>query len=209
MNSMDTKHGSATRLKLMETARELFIAKGVDRVGVREIASKAGVNLSLMNYYFQSKENLLEEIFEQSIKDNGQKIRQILNADLPLCEKIKLYINTYIDVLTEDPLLVPFVLSIIHRNAEQAPRLKSVHSLYNTEAFSKQLKHEAELGHIRNIDPEQFFISMISLILFPFAIKPLISYRMSLTKEQMATFLEDRREHIYDMLMASLKPVKE
>jgi len=26
---------------LMETARELFIAKGVDRVGVREIASKA------------------------------------------------------------------------------------------------------------------------------------------------------------------------
>ncbi|MBC7124698.1 MAG: TetR family transcriptional regulator, partial [Bacteroidales bacterium] len=37
---MDTKHGNATRLKLMETARELFIAKGVDSVGVREIASK-------------------------------------------------------------------------------------------------------------------------------------------------------------------------
>ncbi len=203
---MDTKHGSATRLKLMETARELFIAKGVDRVGVREIAAKAGVNLSLMNYYFQSKENLLEEIFEQSIKDNGQKIRQILNAELPLDSKIKLYVNTYTDVLVEDPLLVPFVLSIIHRNAEQAPRLKSVHSLYNTEAFSKQLRQEAEKGHIRNIDPEQFFISMISLILFPFAIKPLIAYRMGLNSEEMAKFLEDRREHIYIMLMATLRP---
>ena len=29
---MDSKQGNATRLKLMETARELFIAKGVDRV---------------------------------------------------------------------------------------------------------------------------------------------------------------------------------
>ncbi|MDI3527490.1 MAG: TetR/AcrR family transcriptional regulator [Tenuifilum sp.] len=203
---MDTKHGSATRLKLMETARELFIAKGVDRVGVREIATKAGVNLSLMNYYFRSKENLLEEIFEQSIKDNGQVLRGILNEDLPLEEKIYKYVNTYIDILTEDPLLVPFVLSIIHRNAEQAPRLKAVHTLYNTETFSNQLKHEAEVGKIRKIDPEQFFISMISLILFPFAIKWLIGYRMTFTPEQMAKFLEDRREHVYDMLINSLRP---
>jgi AcrR family transcriptional regulator len=203
---MDTKHGNATRLKLMETARELFIAKGVDRVGVREIASKAGVNLSLMNYYFQSKENLLEQIFEQSIKDNGQKIRQILNADMPLDQKIKTYINAYIDILTDDPLLVPFVLSIIHRNAEQASRLKAVHTLYNTETFSNQLKHEAELGNIRKVDPEQFFISMISLILFPFAIKWLIGYRMTLSNEQMTQFLEDRREHVYDLLMNSLRP---
>ncbi|HBI80656.1 MAG TPA: hypothetical protein DDY04_01565 [Bacteroidales bacterium] len=203
---MDTKHGSETRLKLIETARELFIAKGVDRVGVREIASKAGVNLSLMNYYFQSKENLLEQIFELSIKENGLKIRQILNADLPLDEKIKLYINTYIDILIEDPLLVPFVLSIIHRNTEQTTRLKATHNLYNTEAFSNQLKHEAELGNIRKVDPEQFFISMISLILFPFAIKWLIGYRMALNQEQMAKFLEDRREHVYDLLMHSLRP---
>ena len=133
-------------------------------------------------------------------------IRDRLNADMPLAEKIKVYINTYIDILTEDPLLVPFVLSIIHRNAEQASRLKAVHTLYNTETFSNQLKHEAELGNIRKVDPEQFFVSMISLILFPFAIKWLIGYRMTLSNEQMAQFLEDRREHVYDLLMSALRP---
>ena len=107
---MDSKQGNATRLKLMETARELFIAKGVDRVGVREIATKAGVNLSLMNYYFQSKENLLEQIFETSIKEDGQRLRQILNTDKPLEQKIKEYVYEYIEVLSNDPLLVPFVL---------------------------------------------------------------------------------------------------
>lgn len=202
---MDSKQGNATRLKLMETARELFIAKGVDRVGVREIATKAGVNLSLMNYYFQSKENLLEQIFETSIKEDGQRLRQILNTDKPLDQKVREYVYEYIDVLSNDPLLVPFVLSIINRNAEQAPRLKSVHTLYNTEAFSKQIKTEVDKGNIKPVDPEQFYISMVSLILFPFAIKPLVKYRLGLADEEMAKVLKSRKEHVYEMLMASLK----
>jgi AcrR family transcriptional regulator len=202
---MDSKQGNTTRLKLMETARELFIAKGVDRVGVREIATKAGVNLSLMNYYFQSKENLLEQIFESSIKEDGQRLRQILNSDKPLEQKIKEYVYEYTDVLSSDPLLVPFVLSIIHRNAEQAPRLKSVHTLYNTEAFSKQIRAEVEKGHIKSVDPEQFYISMISLILFPFAIKPLVKYRLGLKDDEIAKVLKSRKEQVYEMLMASLK----
>ncbi|HPD95872.1 MAG TPA: TetR/AcrR family transcriptional regulator [Tenuifilaceae bacterium] len=202
---MDTRQGNATRQKIMETARELFIAKGVDRVGVREIALKAEVNLSLMNYYFQSKENLLEQIFEDSIKDTGHKLKQILNADVTLDVKIKNFIDFYVDILREDPLLVPFVLSIIHRNAEQAPRLKAVSTLYNTEAFSKQVRAEIESGNIRPTDPEQLFISMISLILFPFAIKPLVKYRMALTDSDMEKFLMARKEHIYNIIMCSIK----
>lgn len=202
---MDSKQVNATRLKLMETARELFIAKGVDRVGVREIATKAGVNLSLMNYYFQSKENLLEQIFESSIKDYGQKLKHILNSDKSLEEKVREYVNVYIDALTEDPLLVPFVLSIIHRNAEQAPRLKAVSTLYNTDVFSSQIRAEVDKGSIKPVDPEQFYINMVSLILFPFAIKPLTMYRLGLNDEDMDKFLRSRKEHVFDMLMASLK----
>ncbi|MGE0078191.1 MAG: TetR/AcrR family transcriptional regulator [Bacteroidales bacterium] len=202
---MDSKQVNLTRLKLMETARELFIAKGVDRVGVREIATKAGVNLSLMNYYFQSKENLLEQIFEDSIKDHGHRVRQILNSDKGLEEKILEYVNVYTDMLIDDPLLVPFVLSIINRNAEQAPRLKSVNTLYNTDIFSKQLRSEIEKGNIRAIDPEQFYVSMLSLILFPFAIKPLVRYRLGVTDEEVIKVLKSRKHHVYDILMASLK----
>ena len=202
---MDSKQVNTTRLKLMETARELFIAKGVDRVGVREIATKAGVNLSLMNYYFQSKENLLEQIFEISIKDYGHRLRQILNSDKSLEQKSHEYVCVYIDLLCEDPLIVPFVLSIIHRNAEQAPRLKAVNTLYNTDAFSKQLRREAEKGNIKPTDPDQFFVSMISLILFPFAIKSLVKYRLGYTDEEIAKILKSRKEHVYDMLISSLK----
>ena len=102
-----------TKQKILATATDLFLEKGVDRVGVREIATKAGVNLSLMNYYFQSKENLFDTIFEMLVKEKALKTREILETDAPLEQKIKDYTFAYIDLIIERPILVSFVLSVI------------------------------------------------------------------------------------------------
>lgn len=197
--------GNTTRDKLIETAKELFLTKGVDRVGVREIAAKAGINLSLMNYYFRSKEILFETIFELLIKDKTLMLRQILNSDQPIEQKIKEYVFTYIDILVSDPILVSFVLSTIHRNPDKIHKIKAVANLYNTELFCSHLAEEANAGRIRSIDPEQFYISMISLILFPFAIKPLISDRNNFDEKSMEKFLLSRKQIIYEMLIATIK----
>mgnify|MGYP001258216565 CR=1 FL=1 len=202
---MDTSIGNTTRDKLIETAKELFLTKGVDRVGVREIATKAGINLSLMNYYFRSKEKLFETIFENVISDKAVALRQILDSELPVEEKIKRYVNTYIDILVTDPLHVSFVLSVVHRNYDNVGKMKGIANLYNTEKFIAQLKHENEKGNIRPVDPEQIFISMISLILFPLAIKPLIMERNKFDDKAMEKFILDRKDVVYKMLMDSIK----
>lgn len=202
---MDIKHGNTTRAKLLATARELFITKGVDRVGVREIATKAGVNLSLMNYYFQSKENLLDQIFEVSIKEIASKQKEILNSEKSLEDKIREFVYSYIDFLCADPMLVSFVLSILHRNSGQSPNLKSVEMLYNSDYFARQIKIEVEMGTIKPLDPEQLYVSMVSLILFPFSIKPLIMGRIQATNAEMTIFFESRKEHIFEMIMSAIR----
>ncbi|RPH28890.1 MAG: TetR/AcrR family transcriptional regulator [Bacteroidales bacterium] len=202
---MDASAANSTRDKLIETAKELFLTKGVDRVGVREIATKAGINLSLMNYYFRSKEMLFEAIFEMLINEKALVLKQILDSDKPLEEKIRSYVYTYIDILIEDPLLVSFVLSAIHRNNEKIVNLKAIYNLYNTDSFVAQLKREADLGRIKPIEPEQFYVSMISLILFPFSIKPLIADRNRLDERAAKLFLVERKKTIYEMLIASIR----
>lgn len=197
--------GNTTREKLIETAKELFLTKGVDRVGVREIATKAGINLSLMNYYFRSKEKLFETIFEMLINEKAIALKQILDSDKPVEEKIRDYVYKYVDILVEDPLLVSFVMSIIHRNNDKIAKMKGMANLYNSDPFVAQLNKEAQAGKIRHIDPEQFYISMISLILFPFSIKPLISDRNKFDEKAMANFLQERKKAIYEMLIASIK----
>ncbi|HNV80567.1 MAG TPA: TetR/AcrR family transcriptional regulator, partial [Tenuifilaceae bacterium] len=167
------RNSQKTREKILKTATKLFLQKGVDQVGVREIAAKAGINLSLMNYYFQTKENLFETIFDSLVMDKAIKLRSILESDLPIEKKIRDYTNTYIDMLIGNPLLVSFVVSSLHRSPEQLKSMNAVVALYNSEVFCKHLISEAEAGRIRRVDPEQLYISMISLILFPFAIKEL------------------------------------
>jgi len=202
---MDASTGNTTREKLIETAKELFLTKGVDRVGVREIATKAGINLSLMNYYFRSKEMLFEAIFEMLINEKAGVLKQILDSDKSLEEKIKSYVYTYIDLLIEDPLLVSFVLSAVHRNNEKIASMKAIFNLYNTDLFSAQLRREVEAGTIKPIDPEQFYVSMISLILFPFSIKPLIVDRNKLDERTAKLFLIERKRAVYEMLIASIR----
>lgn len=202
---MDASSGNTTREKLIETAKELFLTKGVDRVGVREIATKAGINLSLMNYYFRSKEMLFEAIFEMLINEKAVGLKQILDSDKPLEEKIKDYVYSYIDILIDDPLLVSFVLSVIHRNNDKIANMKAIFNLYNTDSFAAQIRYEVELGKIRPVDPEQFYVSMISLILFPFSIKPLIADRNKLDERATKLFLVERKRAVYEMLIASIR----
>ncbi len=197
-----------TEQKIFDAATELFLEKGVDRTSVREIAAKAGINLALMNYYFRSKENLFDAIFTMLVKKNSQELIRILNSDLELKEKICQYVHVYIDMLSENPLLVSFVMAILHRSRERITEMKAISSLYATDQFTKQLIEEAKKGNIRRTDPTHFFVDMLSLIAFPFAIKMLIMDKNHFTEKEFQAFIRERKERIPDILMDSMRPCK-
>lgn len=54
------------RASIIDAARMLFIESGADRVSARRIAAAAGVDPSLVRYYFGSLEALLEEALRPS-----------------------------------------------------------------------------------------------------------------------------------------------
>lgn len=194
-----------TEQKIFDAATELFLEKGVDRTSVREIASKAGINLALMNYYFRSKENLFDSIFSSLVKKNSEDLVRILNSDLELHDKVRQYVHVYIDMLSENPLLVSFVMAILHRSRERITEMKAITSLYSTEAFTKQLIEEGKKGNIRRTDPTQFFVDMLSLIAFPFAIKTLIMDKNGFSQEEFQSFIRERKHRVPRMLIDSMK----
>ncbi len=51
-----------TKERILRAAMELFASKSYEAVGIREIATRAGVNSSLISYYFGGKANLYKEI---------------------------------------------------------------------------------------------------------------------------------------------------
>lgn len=79
---MTKENPKAAKQKILEAAICLFANKGYTGVGVREIAKTAGVNISMISYYYNGKvgilKTIMEEFFEHyfeilSIVDNENK----------------------------------------------------------------------------------------------------------------------------------------
>ncbi|KLO46401.1 TetR/AcrR family transcriptional regulator [Mycobacterium nebraskense] len=69
------RDAGATKTRLLEAARELFLARGYSAIGLREVASKAGVDVTLVRRYFGSKERLFAEA-----TDVSENVQEILGA---------------------------------------------------------------------------------------------------------------------------------
>jgi AcrR family transcriptional regulator len=55
------RDAAATRARLLEAARELFLRQGFRATGLRQVAARAGVDVTLVRRYFGSKQQLFAE----------------------------------------------------------------------------------------------------------------------------------------------------
>jgi AcrR family transcriptional regulator len=68
------RNAAATRAKLLDAARELFLRQGYQATGLREVAARAGVDVTLVRRYFGSKQQLFTEATD--VSENVEAIRQ-------------------------------------------------------------------------------------------------------------------------------------
>ena len=82
---------------IINAAVELFADKGFEGTSIRDIATRANVNLAMINYYFGSKEKLFECMVEQKAAYTKDILEEIVNNDkLTEIEKIDRIIDTYV-----------------------------------------------------------------------------------------------------------------
>lgn len=77
---MIPKEKSETRERIIKAVLKIIGQKGNVKFTVREISKVANVNLSAVNYYFRSTNNLLNEV-EEYFADKVQEISKILKNE--------------------------------------------------------------------------------------------------------------------------------
>ena len=82
-----TLRGNATRLKILEAARETLLDAGTGGTSTRAVADRAGVPLSLVHYHFGSKQELLAAVLEHENELLLARQRELYAAPGPLAEK--------------------------------------------------------------------------------------------------------------------------
>ena len=81
------KKGERRKLELLQIAYRLFLTRGYENTSVDEIIEEAGIAKGTYYYYFESKEQMLEEVIGMMIDKEIEAARQILRSELDLPQK--------------------------------------------------------------------------------------------------------------------------
>lgn len=199
------KKDQNTEATILNAAREVFHQKGMAGARMQEIADKAGINKALLHYYFRNKQQLFMAIFQESFKVIMPEVNEILTAGIPLFEKIEAFVERYLDLLEQNPVIPLFVLNEIRQNPDFIISTIQTHGGPNLKPFFNQIKQEANAGNIRTVDPRQLMVNLISLCIFPQLGRPMIQRLMKVEDAAFDKMLEERKTHVSQFIINAIK----
>jgi AcrR family transcriptional regulator len=190
----------STEEKIKEAAQRVFMKKGYAATRTRDIADAAGINLALLNYYFRSKEKLFELIMLEKLEKFFGSVAPVLNnPETTLDQKITLFSNTYIDLLTENPELPLFILSEIRYNPDRFVHKLPVSKI--AESLLLKQMHEKK----PDVNPLHFLMNLLAMSVFPFIMKPVFHAAGIMNEKAFSSRMMERKTLIPKWIGAMLK----
>lgn len=192
---------------ILTAAKQVFLDKGFSGATTTEIAAVAGCNQSLVHYYFRTKENLFQQVFVSLVNQMLENVFTRLNDDsLSFEDKIRTTLELYFDILERNPKLPFLLLNELILNKERRMLIKEQFIRNPVRAmtymqFCNIINSEAAKGNIRQIDPFDLLLDVVSLTASTFLSLSLYSDLLERNDEQTACFLKNRKQHIIELII--------
>ena len=196
-----TMESITTEQKIIQAANKLFTQKGYAATKTRDIAEKAGTNLALLNYYFGSKENLFKKVVQEKLRMLLGAIGPVLSDEaISLEEKIRTITENYTNLLLENEELPIFILNELTVNKALFSEITQGTRQIAQPVIEKQLK---EIG--AEISATDLIINTLSMTMFPFMAKPLITSSGLVEEDEFVGFVTGRKEKIQQWITTIIK----
>ncbi|MEK5164881.1 TetR/AcrR family transcriptional regulator [Paenibacillus sp. FSL R5-0527] len=158
-------HGLTTKKNILNATLELIKTEGADQVTLRKITAAANVNLALVNYYFGSKDKLINEALKMLLTSFQDNFTVLDDTALNPKDRLKAFMLQYVDYISQYPGLLQEVLGKGNITFESNQEFSS---FLKTTGFNKI---RSTVGEITGeADPEILNIMMLQInaaVLFP------------------------------------------
>ncbi|SNR50757.1 TetR/AcrR family transcriptional regulator [Lutibacter flavus] len=202
---MKKSKDTTTESEILNAAKRIFQRKGMSGARMQEIADEAGINKALLHYYFRSKQLLFEAVFKSLFFMLAPELNKVLNDDSNLFDKIKSFTANYISFVIKHPFLPNFIIQELNRNPEFVTTLITNEYFPNISTFKNQVKEEIAQGIIKPIKPEQLFINVLALNVFPFIASPLLEGLLAINDKDFNKLMEERTTQVADFIINAIK----
>ena len=98
------KKGERRKQELLQIAYRMFISRGYENTSVDEIIAEADIAKGTYYYYFETKEQMLEEVIGMMIDQEMEAAGRILQAEIPVPQKIIGMISSLRPTQEESPI---------------------------------------------------------------------------------------------------------
>ena len=170
----------STESKILAAAEQVFLRSGYDGSRMQEIADLAGINKALLHYYFRSKDALFEKIFEEKFSQFFPRLQEELKQTTSFADKVCLYAELHIGLLIKNPYLPHFVINTLQKNPDFAQKIPNEVLMQVLQSYYSDLA----VQKVRELNPVQFMMSVMSMCVFPFLSKPLFCRAINLSDKE-------------------------
>jgi TetR/AcrR family transcriptional regulator len=192
-----TVRDKGTEQLIKDTAKRIFFSEGKFHATTQDIADAAGVNRTLVHYYFRSREILFEQVVHEAQEELRQTMDNLLKGELDFKEKLKRLIDVFIDETMAYPYRELFVITETNRHDKvESDKIHETH----IRPFLAEIKQEMQAGHITTTDPKQFLMSLFSLMAYPVLSASLNKSFLRISDAEFLKLMKQRKQLIFDMV---------
>ncbi|AJO78252.1 TetR/AcrR family transcriptional regulator [Pseudomonas sp. MRSN 12121] len=160
-----------TRTEILQTALDLFAARGFAAVSLRDIADRVGVNHAMIRYHFGGKEQLWRESAAYLFERLEQEIPPPdLARDPSPIDALKRYIRAYVHYCARHP---EHARLIVQESIEGSDRLQwlAEHYIRPNHARTLGFLENVELpAGIAGLDPVMMLYMVVAIAQMPYLV---------------------------------------
>ncbi|NDV47550.1 TetR/AcrR family transcriptional regulator [Paludibacter sp. 221] len=193
-----------TERKIIKAAEQVFIEKGLNGTKMSDIAERAGISRTTLNYYYRTKENLFYAIIEQVFDTLLPRLENLSLLEGDINSKIDTIVDIYDEMLRKNEYVPRFVLLEIQRNPNQIHDFVKQNTKAQTylNALDIMIGKGMEVGKISKIDKPQLVSTFFGLIFTPFLLEPLLAMYREPQKESRNAFLDEHKLIVKKLMKA-------
>jgi TetR/AcrR family transcriptional regulator len=188
---------TGTEQLIKDTAKRIFFYEGKFHATTQDIADGAGVNRTLVHYYFRSRDILFEQVVKEAKEELRDTLDKVLRSKLSFKDKIKKFIDVFMDETMAYPYRELFVITETNRHEKQ--EIDHIHETH-IKPFLAEIKAEMDAGNIIATDPRQFMMSLFSLMAYPVLSESLNKTFLKISDTEFPKMMKQRKQLIFDMM---------
>ena len=193
---------------ILEVAEKEFLQKGFAGARIVEIAERAEVSQSMLNYYFKSKEMLFDRVMTEKIMQLKESVAVVFGMDgITVVEKIKEVVERHFEFLCDNPDLPRFVINELTVRPEYVKKIKDegLPDLKNVvQILQRDLDAATSEGETAQIDAATLMMDILSLNFFTFIALPIFdSVIEGFDREE---YLRQRVQENVHLILKRIKP---